>query len=280
MKKLFGKILVGAIGCVMALGINAFAANEIKDITITPDKGTGKVTISGTITGDAASPESTILVAPEGVSLIDVTDANIKYIDQETVEAGTFKYEFTLTKGVKYNVWFGGTDIAATKDDIIDLTAAEDDPKPPVGGKYKIVGTVSLLNGADVSKVTVTAGDETVNVDKATSQYTLEVESGTYDVVVGRAGYLYKTYDGVVVEDNVDLGAITLLAGDIVDYGKADSIIDLGDLQPLLMVYNSSEGSEDYNADADLNDDKVIDLIDLQALLSNYNANSNAYAAE
>ena len=258
MKKLFGKILVGAIGCVMALGINAFAANEIKDITITPDKETGKVTISGTITGDAASPESTILVAPENVSLIDVTDANIKYIDQETVAAGAFKYEFTLAKGVKYNVWFGGTDITAPESGIIDLTAEAETP----GGKFKIVGTVTVAVGASYSDVTVKADDVDGTVADG-GAYTIEVAPGTYAVVLGKPGYLYKTYADVKVADkDVDLGALALLAGEL----NGDDVINIDDVTTLLANYQKDE----FASDCDLNDDGVVNIDDVTTLLASY----------
>lgn len=274
MKKLFGKVLVGAIGCVMALGLNAFAANEINITKIDPNKDTGKVIIEGTITGDAASPESTILVAPENTSLIDVNDGNIKYIDQETVQSGTFKYEFVLEKGAKYNVWFGGTDVVKPGEDVIDLTSG-------AAGTFKIVGTVSLIAGADATKVTAKAGEVSVNA-AADGTYTLEVAPGTYDVVVGRAGYLYRTFSGVEVTNaDKDLGATALIAGNTVDTeGEETAVIDLLDLQKLLNAYRTTKGSEGFVDEANLNDDEVIDLLDLQALLNNYRTSATAYAAE
>ena len=271
MKKLFGKILVGTIGCVMALGLNAFAANQIGEVKIDANKETGKVIIEGTITGDAASPESTILVAPEGVSLLKVDDTNIKYIDQETVASGTFKYEFVLKTGAKYAVWFGGTEVEKPEEKEIDLTSG--------ATAYKIVGTVSLLDGADTTKVTATAtGKDPVNADAA-GKYEIEVAPGTYDVVVGRVGYLFKTFSGVVVTDaDKDLGGIALLAGDIVG-GEDIAVIDMRDYQPLMDAYNATKGDSKYNADADLNDDGVIDIRDYQALMDNYNKTTAAYDA-
>ena len=277
MKKLFGKILVGAIGCAMALGINAYAANEIKDIKIDANKETLEVTITGTIDGDAASPESTILVAPENVSLLEVTDANIKYIDQETVQSGEFKYTFKLAEAGKYNVWFGGTDVVKPGEDVIDLTAE-------VAGTFKIVGKVTLSvegDSVDVTKVTATAADKTASVDKETNQFALEVAPGTYEVVVGRAGYLYRTFSGVeVVDKDVEVADTVLMAGNIVNTEGEEAIINLLDLQALLDAYRAEAGSDDYVADADLNDDEIINLLDLQALLDNYRSTAEAYEAE
>ena len=259
MKKLFGKILVGAIGCVMALGINAFAANEISITSIDPNKETGSVTIEGTITGDAASPESTILVAPEGVSLLQVTDANIKYIDQETVQSGTFKYEFVLETGKKYNVWFGGTDITAPeyRENGIDLTAA--------AGAYKIVGTVTVAG--KYSDVTAVANDAEGKATNGTvadgGAYTIEVAPGTYDVVIGKPGYLYKTYAGVAVADaDKDLGTLALLAGEL----NNDDMIDISDIAVILGEYQKTE----FDKAADLNDDGVVDISDIAVILGSF----------
>lgn len=251
MKKLFGKILVGAIGCVMALGLNAFAANELGQITITPDKETGKVTIEGTIKAEDAA-ESTILVAPEGVSLIDVKDENIKYIDQETVASGAFKYEFVLEKGKKYNVWFGGTDIVKPGEDIIDLTEA--------AATFKIVGTVTVAG--KYSDVTVKAGEIDGTVADG-GAYTIEVAPGTYAVVIGKPGYLYKTYaDVAVVDKDVDLGALALLAGEF----TGDDAIGMADLSAMLASYEQTE----FDAMFDLNDDGQVGMADLSTLLASY----------
>ncbi len=262
MKNLFGKVLVGAAGLVMALGINAFAASEIAITTVTPDKETGKVTISGTITADAASPESTILVVPEGTSLATLEDAQIRYIDQETAASGAFSYEFVLETGKKYTVWCGGTDVAAPDDDVIDLVAGE------VTGNFKIVGKVTLVEGADARKVTAAIGDNKVNADE-TGTYTLEVAPGTYEVVVGRAGYLYRTFKDVQVTDkDVELAETALLAGDLVESDPA--YVNLSDLQALLNAYGISASEDGFNAIADLNDDGLVSLPDLQILLNDY----------
>ncbi len=276
MKNLFGKVLVGAAGLVMAFGLNAFAANTIVLDTPKADKETGKVTISGTITGDAA--ESTILVVPGDVkTLVELKDTQIKYIDQETAASGAFSYEFVLEVGTTYNVYCGGTDIVSPQQDVIDLTNA--------AGTFKIIGKVTLsAEGADVTKVTATATAGTEKKEAtadAKGEYAIEVAPGTYEVVVGRAGYLYRTFKDVqVVDKDYPLADTALLAGDILaSEGETAAIVDLNDLQPLLYAYNVKDGEEGFDAAVDLNDDKIIDLNDLQALLYNYNSDANVYNA-
>lgn len=257
MKNLFGKILVGVAGCAMAIGMNAFAA-EIAIDTPTVNTETGAVTISGTITGDAESLEATIIVVEKDVSLLTVEDAQIKYIDQETAQSGTFSYDFKLTTGKIYDVYCGGTDVTAPAKDEINLTSES-------SGTLKIVGTVSIISGADMSKVTAVAGDVAGTVDTDTGAYTIEVEPGTYAVVIGRSGYLYRTFSDVEVSDvDVDLGATTLLAGDVVVDDK--DVVNLTDLTDLLANYLVTDADELY----DLNDDGSINLTDLTALLSSY----------
>lgn len=271
MKKLFGKVLVGAAGFMMALGINAYAANVLDITAITPDKTAGTVTVSGTITGDAAAPEATILVVPEGVSLATVEDAQIKYIDQETAQDGKFSFVFKLEPNVKYTVYCGGTDITTPGNDTIDLTET-------AGTKYKIIGTVKLIGGANVTKVTATAGETSVNADE-TGTYTLEVAPGTYDVVVGRPGYLYRTFKGVeVATTDRELGETTLVGGDIVVDEQIG--VNLDDLMALYTAYNKTSADADFNAAADLDDSGDVSLDDLMILLTNYNTIATDYDAK
>ncbi len=280
MKKFFGKMLVGIAGCVLAVSLGAFAAEDpaVTLGDVVADKSTGSVTISGVVSGEAEAKEATIIVAPEDVtSLALIEDENIKYIDQNTATDGAFSFSFKLTPGVKYNVWCGGTDVAVDGigSGVIDLTA-------DVAG-YKIIGTVSILEGADLSKVEAVAGTIAGTVDAETGKYEIEVEAGTYTVVIGRDGYLYRTVKDVVVTDkDVDLGETNLLAGNIVKaVDDAEEVINLDDLQLLLYVYNSSKGDDNYDEAVDLNDSDTINIDDLQALLFNFNkTETTAYSAE
>lgn len=282
MKKLFGKILVGAIGCAMALGINAFAANELTITKIDPNKNTLEVTIEGTIKGDAASLESTILVAPADVSLLEnVNDGNIKYINQETVDQdGKFVYTFKLPEATKYNVWFGGTDITAPGQDVINF--ADD--------TFKIVGTVNVeyeyekdpaksYNDVTVVAKPIAATDaegkktygESVSgtVSAADKQFTVEVAAGTYDVVVGKPGYLYKTASDVAVAADVTLADVfNLIAGEVYE----DGYITLTDITEVVSKVGAVEGDGAYEAKYDFDDDGYITITDVTVVVLNNGA--------
>lgn len=272
MKNLFGKMLVGIAGCAMALSISAFAADPaVTNLTVTPALDaegvkTGVVTVSGTITGDAEAKEATIIVAPEDITTLAlIDDENIKYIDQETAAEGAFEFTFKLATGVKYNVWCGGTDVTVEGigNGVADLTISEETG-------YKIVGTIVLPAGsyADVTAV-ATAGDVdtagTVDTaDETAGAYEIEVAPGTYSVVVGKPGYMYKTYSDVVVaEANKDLGTVTLIPGALTE---GDNDVNLSDLTLFLSYYKKTE----FDTKFDLNDDGSVNLTDLTLLLSGY----------
>ncbi len=283
---MFGKVLVGGAGFAMAFGLNAFAAGTIELDAPVANKTTGDVTISGTIAGDAESKEATIIVVEQGVSLATVTDEQIRYIDQETAQSGKFSYDFKLVTGKVYDVYCGGTDVTSPANTIADLTSAD---------KLKIVGVVSILKGADATKVTAAVGTEKPVVAKAVvkgdaayeegktkAAYEVEVAgAGNYTVVVGRPGYLYRTVEVTVGDKTETVPEFALIAGDVVKGDEETAAeINLLDLQKLLNAYNSGSADEGYSAEADLNDDKEINLLDLQALLNDYNMDGSAYTAE
>lgn len=275
MKNLFGKVLVGAAAFAMAIGVSAFAADPaITDLSVAvKDKTAGTVTVSGTVTGDAASKEATIIVLPESIKTLaeDFSNADIKYIDQETAQTGgAFSFDFTLTPGVKYNVWCGGTEVAATAlgSGEIDLTNA--------ASGYKIIGTVMLPAGK-LDSVTVKAVSGETEVDGVitakesetdiVADYEIAVAEGTYTVVVGKPGYLYKKYDVTVAGANASLTAATLIPGQLT--GEAEEV-DLSDLTLFLSHYNEAEGDENFDAMFDLDDSGEVNLSDLTLLLSGY----------
>lgn len=264
MKNLFGKVLVGVASCAMALSISAFAAEvKIDSVDVARDadkKATGVVTVSGTIAGDADSKEATILVVEKGVSLATVEDAQIRYIDQETATDGKFSYNFKLAPGKEYDVWCGGTDITAPVTSLADLT-------DETAGGFKIIGTISVAGKLD--DVTATAGETAGTVDTATGAYAIEVADGKYDVVIGKPGYLYKTYADVEVAGaDKDLGAIELFAGDINTDGK----INISDIGALLKDYQKDE----FSVASDLNDDGKVNISDIGVLLRKYQKDYDA----
>ena len=253
MKK-FGKIfLVMAIVAIamFAMVTVASAATISKvDASIASDEGR---TISITVTYDSpeAAQQSTILVVPADTKIAALEDSDIKYIDQEAVSDKTVTYTFKLLvddrKG-SYDVYVGGTAVDSPSSKTISFDTA------------KIIGTVSVLG--DATKATAVAiaadGTETKGTVASTGAYEIEVNQGTYTVRLGKAGYLYKTYKNV--DAGADLGAATLLAGDL----DGDKVINLKDLQNVLDNFYKVDES------LDVDDNGIVNLVELQNILDNF----------
>lgn len=263
MKKNYGKFIVALVAAVAILMAVAAVASAASITSVTPVVGEdeGKtITVTVVYADPAEAQQSTIVVVPAGVALTALEDSNIKYINQESVSDTTVAYTFKLKEADRtgeYTVYVGGTAVDAPEDASFAFSTT-----PPVTG-YKIVGTISIIEGASFTTASAVAG--TIQGTVADNgAFEIPVENGTYAVVLGRTGYLYRTVSDVVVADaDKNLGAISLMAGDIGN----DSVIDLSDLQPLLSAFLKAEA---YDAACDFNDDSVIDLSDLQPLLSNF----------
>ncbi len=288
MKNLFSKVLVGVAGFAMAIGMSAFAATTpaITDLKVeVKDKAKGTVTVSGTVAGDADSKEATIIVLPESVKTLaeNFSNDDIKYIDQETAQTGgAFSFDFTLVSGVKYNVWCGGTEVAAEAlgQDVIDLTSE--------ASGYKIVGTIVLpagkvegataqagVIGADNTFTSSVDGTVTVKTEN-TADYSIAVGTGTYAVSVGKPGWLYKVYENVdATAKDVNLGEINLIPGQFTE----DSHVNLSDLTLFLSHYGEkkAELGDEFDDKFDLNGSGDITVTDLTLLLSGY---GRSYSAE
>ncbi len=298
MKKLLGKVVVGAIGLMMAFGLNAFAAGNSLTIDKAEPTGNaqkpGEVVVEGTFTGELTGAQVTILVAPyvgsERPSLANIKDENIKYIDQSGLTDGKFSYTFVLDPEVSaYAVWCGGTDITEVSNDkSISFNTT------PSTDEFEIVGIVTLNvldpgKNADITKVTATIEGKTpvsavktedVN-GKTAGKYTIKVAPGHYDVIVGREGYLFRTIGVDVTNANVTAPDTALVAGNVTDELTSKDIVDVDDLQALLDAYRTKSGDAKYNSAANFDDSDIVDVDDLQALLDSYRVTAEAaYVAE
>lgn len=272
MKKLSKILLVMALALTVFFAMMAVAsAATIESVEAGVAADAGR-TISVTVEygSPEAAQQSTVLVVKSGTALATLQDSDIKYIDQEAVNDTTVTYTFKLLEADRtgtYDVYVGGTGVDAPED-----TSFSFDTK-------KIIGTITVLG--DATKATAVATDASaISVNgtvKADGTYEIEVGQGTYDVVLGKAGYLYKTYEDVVANTaEVNLGAITLVAGDY----NADGSITLVDLNAVLSNYTKDATTvEGY--DLDPNDDGTVSLVELNAVLSNYTKTAGtAYPAE
>lgn len=256
MKKLSKILLVMALTLTVFFAMMAVAsAATIESVEAGVAADAGR-TISVTVEygSPEAAQQSTVLVVKSGTALATLQDSDIKYIDQEAVSDTAVTYTFKLLEADRtgtYDVYVGGTGVDAPED-----TSFSFDTK-------KIIGTITVLG--DATKATAVATDASaISVNgtvKSDGTYEIEVGQGTYDVVLGKAGYLYKTYEDVVAnQTEVNLGSIELIGGDF----SGEGLIDITDLQAALTGYGSASTT------VDLNDDGVTDITELQAALSNY----------
>ena len=259
MKKLSKILLVMAmsLALVFAMMTVASAATiESVEAIVAADEGR-TITVTVEYGSPEAAQQSTVLVVKQGTALATLSDSDIKYIDQEAVSDTSVAYTFKLLEADRagtYDVYVGGTGVDAPEDTSFSFDAK------------KLIGTIVVQGDATKATAVATgATGATVNgTVKADGTYEIEVTQGTYKVVLGKAGYLYKTYEGVVADQpEVKLGEVTLIAGEFV----VDGIVDVKDLQTVLNKYN--EAAEVV----DLNEDGVVDVKELQTVLNNYNAN-------
>ena len=262
MKKLSKILLVMALTLTVFFAMMAVAsAATIKSVEAGVAADAGR-TISVTVEygSPEAAQQSTVLVVKSGTALATLQDADIKYIDQEAVNDTTVTYTFKLLEADRqgtYDVYVGGTGVDAPED-----TSFSFDTK-------KIIGTITVLG--DATKATAVATDASnVSVNgtvKADGTYAIEVGQGTYTVVLGKAGYLYKTYENVAANAaEVDLGTIALIGGDY----NGDGAVSIIDLQAALSNFDTATTT------VDLNDDGTVSIIELQAALGNFDVTGYA----
>ena len=256
MKKLSKILLVMALTLTVLFAMMAVASAatiESVEAGVAADEGR---TISVTVEygSPEAAQQSTVLVVKSGTALATLQDSDIKYIDQEAVSDTTVTYTFKLLEADRtgtYDVYVGGTGVDAPED-----TSFSFDTK-------KIIGTITVLG--DATKATAVATDASaISVNgtvKSDGTYEIEVGQGTYDVVLGKAGYLYKTYEDVVAnQTEVNLGEITLLGGDF----SGDGTVNLVDIQAALTGFGGDATG------LDLDDNGSVNLIEIQNALSNF----------
>lgn len=256
MKKLSKILLVMAMSLVLIFAMmtvaNAATINSVS-AGVAADEGR---TISVTVEygSPEAAQQSTVLVVKHGTALATLADSDIKYIDQEAVSDTAVTYTFKLLEADRtgvYDVYVGGTGVDAP-----DSTNFSFDTK-------KIIGTITVLG--DATKATAVATDASSNSVNGTvasnGAYVIEVGQGTYTVVLGKAGYLYKTYTNVVADQaEVNLGEIALIGGDF----SGDGTINLVDIQAALTGFGGDATG------LDLDDNGAVNLIEIQNALSNF----------
>jgi hypothetical protein len=129
-----------------------------------------------------------------------------------------------------------------------------------------VSGQISLLNRAyDTSRIDVQdeSGHEIVSlVPDASGRFQVTLQTGRYTFVASAPGFLsaWRSQD---IIDNTSLPSVTLLAGDINQDGKINSL----DLTIVSNLYNKSPLTVPA---ANLNGDGMVNLLDMVMLAANY----------
>jgi hypothetical protein len=201
--------------------------------------------------------------------------------DDNNGSGNNFRLSSTLIAGQTYYLYVHGNE---TGDYAVRVLYA-------IGNIFGSVSPVKYIdyepefNEAIECKVTLTTYDTNEFVaamhlkewSVSTSEYAAfdmtGIHGGTYLVSFTRPGYLTR-YRKIVLNDNViDLGSVTLLAGDV----NGDGIINAADSALLQLLYDREYGDEGYNIAADLNGDQIINSSDLALLTPNLGKTANIY---
>ena len=97
---------------------------------------------------------------------------------------------------------------------------------PGTGGTHTVTGTVQLEARIDHNGAIVTFSGETPVVTDASGSFQIVLSTGTYDVTVEKDGFLSAMNVGLLVDQDMDLGTVKLLGGDV----NNDGIIDINDV--------------------------------------------------
>lgn len=226
------------------------------------------------------------------VSVVEVKPAVAQpepgtYINTLTVslEAGTPRAKITYTldgtepdeKSTVYenSIVISETTILKTR------TYLDNIPGPVSEFPYTIVkgarvnGTIRLqkkpiVNGEKITAFFISQDTEEryfVSTFAANGSFAIDLPLGRYFLVVKRDHYLTRTLQVDLQEkEHLDLGLISLLAGDL----NNDNKIDLTDLTLLSLAYQTKPGDYNWNPFADLNGDGLINMFDLTVLTQNY----------
>ena len=121
------------------------------------------------------------------------------------------------------------------------------------------VEKISVISSGDLVETVYSNLDGTFNI---------ELDPGTYDIVIDKAGYLEVVVNGIIVEagKTKTIEELALIPGDV----NKDGAINMTDLNLIVSNYFATSGGLKYSINMDFNDDGVIDMTDLNALVTNY----------
>lgn len=135
--------------------------------------------------------------------------------------------------------------------------------------KAYTAGTVDWTNLADHTSLDelTPAGTVITNND---GTYSLELEQGSYDILIDKHGYLDHVYTNVTITKNTDfaLDEKQLTPGDI----NKDGLVELEDMVIFYNNYDITSENESYDIGLDYTEDGTIELEDMVIFYQNYDS--------
>lgn len=220
MKKLIALVIV----FLMAFSTMAYGATY-SNITITPGGVTDSRTLNFNITGAAAGHQVTMIVTPQGQTAI--TDATVKYINQNTASGSTFTHSFTLGNNVgpgTYLLRIGGTGISTPENFLLIVEGDADIIITPPDHPGYVPGYATIIV------------PETF--DAATQHVTVQGQPAFFSPV--RNKFISLVADADPSDVVIANGAVD--PNNIVNYGvvvTGGSIPQIGDIMSILGFYNA-----------------------------------------
>lgn len=216
MKRLFGVKLFSAAMLVSAAALVFCVSSFAATVTIksaTTDKGValtassasapavgGRDLITIEATNSVAGADLTILVIGSSVTLSNITDSDIKYIDQVTSdETGTAKLTFRMPVDVEsgtYKAYISGTDATSNSLRYFKIEAVE---------KY-IVGDVNFDGEADITDATLILRDSVgLDIPSDVYMYAGDVNNDTVADITD-ATFILRNFVGLPNPEGVEIG--------------------------------------------------------------------------
>ena len=102
--------------------------------------------------------------------------------------------------------------------------------------------------------------------------YALDLEEGTYDLVVKKLSYLEYRLTGIEITEETELEDISILAGDVIQTGEIeiDDLVNLNDKFGITIDPPLEDGTVDEDIKYDLNEDGIVNYMDRNILKENY----------